>query len=766
MKPVLAKTILATVVPLALLVVLEMALRVGGFGGRLDFFVRDDARGVYRTNPHFTELFFPASFGLKPANFRLTEEKPPGTYRIFVLGESAAMGVPEPAFALSRHLEAQLDRCETPRKIEVFNLGVTAINSHAVLRILQQAVHFDPDVVVIYMGNNEVVGPFGAGSTLAGRTHPRWLVRFGLWVGTTRIAQLVRWAMAAGRGASGPVEEWRGMEMFARNAVEAHDPRLARVYANFESNLEDMLALCHDAGVRVVISTVAVNLRDCAPFVSRHRQPLSAAQAGAWKHSLAEAARVLDLGDEAQTREQLERALAIDPSFADTHFRLARRLEAEADLAAARSHYLEALELDALRFRADARVNDVIRRVAARHPATAVLVDAAHELGSAPTSVAAPAGAGLFFEHVHLRWEGNYALGRLLAPAVWAALAGANAPPARWRDTAECAAFLGYTELGHLAMARSMAALTGRPPFTGQTSYAEDRTRLQDEIAALEARLAVPGAISAAVAMVEAARARAATEPLLLFQAAAARLAAGDYRGSLELNDQLQSLLPFSPEVVAQRAFVLRQLGQNGAAEELLLASARVDPFYFQTHNLLFELWVSTRQWPKAVTYFAELAARMPEGARSLYAEVLARSGDWTAAEQQWRAALQRVPDDEAALGPLLQHLQRSQNWEAALDLMRKAHAYNPRSFANNSRLAQIYEAQGDSESAVFYLRALAESGPVNAQLYLDLATHLAKLGREDEAAAALAKAKRLAAATSDHAAMRQLETTTRARAR
>lgn len=758
MRPVIAKTILATALPLALLVLLDGGLRLVGFGTSFDFLVPDEQPGVYRTNPQFTELFFPASFGLKPANLRLTKQKAADTYRIFVIGESAAMGVPEPAFGISRQLAAQLEQRDPRRKIEVFNFGVTAINSHAILRIVRQAVRFEPDLLVVYMGNNEVVGPFGPGSVLAGRTYPRWLVRTSLWIGATRIGQLVRRTIDAVRAAGRPVQEWRGMEMFARNAVEAHDPRLANVYANFEGNLADMLAVARAADVKVVVSTVAVNIRDCAPFVSRHRPSLSASEMEAWSQSVTQATRAADLGQGGQARQEFERALAIDPSFAETHFRLARVLEQQGDLSGARKHYREALELDALRFRADARINAIIRRVAASDPTTATLVDAARELGSDDTSLVAPAGANLFFEHVHLRWEGNYALGRLLAPAVWMALSREKTPAPGWRDSSECAAFLGYTGLGQLAMARGMAALTGRPPFTGQMSYAEDRTRLQKEIATLEAALAEPGAISAAATRIEAALQRTPTDPQLVFQAAAARLLAGDSQGCLALNGRLDAMQPFSPEAEAQKAYALRQLGRNEAAETLLLQSARSAPFYFQTHNLLFELWVSTRQFGKALEYFADLAARMPEGAQSLYAELLARSGDWAAAEQQWRVVLQRVPDDETALAPLLQHLQRSQKGAAALELMRKAYAYNPRSFANNSRLAQVYDARGDAEQAVLYMNALAESGPVNARLYLDLAAQLARLGRQDEAAVAVAKAKRLAEATSDRAALQQIE--------
>ena len=45
---------------------------------------------------------------LKPHPFKFSHPKPEDTLRIFVLGESAAMGTPEPAFGFSRILERLL----------------------------------------------------------------------------------------------------------------------------------------------------------------------------------------------------------------------------------------------------------------------------------------------------------------------------------------------------------------------------------------------------------------------------------------------------------------------------------------------------------------------------------------------------------------------------------------------------------------------------------------------------------------------------------
>ena len=58
-----------------------------------------------------------------------------GTFRIFVLGESAAMGDPDPAYGFSRYLEVMLRERYPSMKFEVVNTGSVAINSHVLLPI-------------------------------------------------------------------------------------------------------------------------------------------------------------------------------------------------------------------------------------------------------------------------------------------------------------------------------------------------------------------------------------------------------------------------------------------------------------------------------------------------------------------------------------------------------------------------------------------------------------------------------------------------------
>ena len=59
--------------------------------------------------------------------------KPAGAFRIFVLGESAAMGDPEPAFGPARYLEMLLRDKYPDADFEIENVAFTAINSHVIL---------------------------------------------------------------------------------------------------------------------------------------------------------------------------------------------------------------------------------------------------------------------------------------------------------------------------------------------------------------------------------------------------------------------------------------------------------------------------------------------------------------------------------------------------------------------------------------------------------------------------------------------------------
>ncbi|MHB9008060.1 MAG: hypothetical protein ACYDC1_14125 [Limisphaerales bacterium] len=151
-------------IPLLLLAATEIGLRLAGYGYSTRFFRTATIGGesVLVENDKFGLRFFPAALARTPAPVVLRPAKPPGTIRIFVLGESAALGDPRPAYGFGRYLEVLLRERHPQARFEVVNVAMTAINSHAILPIARECARYDGDFWLVYMGNNEFVGPFGA----------------------------------------------------------------------------------------------------------------------------------------------------------------------------------------------------------------------------------------------------------------------------------------------------------------------------------------------------------------------------------------------------------------------------------------------------------------------------------------------------------------------------------------------------------------------------------------------------------------------------
>ncbi|MFI4943354.1 MAG: hypothetical protein ACHP85_08830, partial [Burkholderiales bacterium] len=465
----LFRTVLV-LLPFVVLLLAELSLRVIGYGVPMEFVLHREVEGQTRllSNPRFTWLFFEPSAARVPPPFSLPARKPPGAVRVFVMGSSAAQGDPEPAFGIARQLEVLLRDQYDGVQIEVVNAAVTAVNSHYVYAAARAALRLEPDVLVVYEGNNEVVGPFGAGTVFTASAPPLPLVRAAVAFQETRLGQLVgNVTRAAGRrlGRSRTPGAWHGMRMFLEQQVHPTDPALERAYRNYEGNLADTCRAARAAGVPVVLSTVAVNLRSSGPFASP------------------DAAELYRLGRE--------------------------EARAGAD-AKARRHLEQARDLDTLRFRADSRTNAIVREVA-RREAGVRLVDA--DAAFARQSPHDSPGDESFLDHVHLTFHGNY----LLAVALFGAVREALPEPVRRRaavgtvpDEREVARRLVYTELDQYNIAETMQQRLREPPFTNQPDHVEQQQRFADAMASLRTS-GDAGGVDAAVAEYE--RALAAPSP-------------------------------------------------------------------------------------------------------------------------------------------------------------------------------------------------------------------------------------------------------------
>ncbi len=465
----------AVLVPLLLLGVIELVLRLFGVGYSTDLTVPCTVQGHAADcyNLFFPAPFFPPGMIKTPQAYSIPANKPPGTYRIFVLGESAAMGDPDPAYAFSRYLDVMLRERYPSMKFEVVNTGSVAINSHVVLPIAEGLAKERPDLFIIYSGNNEVVGPYGPGTALTSSKMSLPVIRASIFVRSTRIGQLLTKIGTRKK-------EWLGMEMFLDKQVQASSPLMKYTYANFEKNLRDTIEAGRSAGARVIVSTAATNLKDCAPFGSLHRQEITADELHSWtalvqQGSDAENARSYD-----EALKSYEAATKIDGQYAELEFRIARTLWRMGDYAGAKEHFVRARDLDTLRFRADSRINDINRAVATSLGAELVDAEALFSKES-PNGII---GSELVYEHVHLTPPGNYLLARAMFLQIASKLPAEAGHPVTEADVpseAECEQLLAYTGHDRLRIATEMLQRLQRPPFTNQLNHSDQLLRLTIE---------------------------------------------------------------------------------------------------------------------------------------------------------------------------------------------------------------------------------------------------------------------------------------------
>ena len=232
---------------------------------------RQQARRI-GDQPAFRLDVLPADGAKAPLPVRIAPAKPADCVRIFIFGGSAAMGSPDAAYSFGRVLEVMLAERYPARKFQVVVTAMEGMNSHVARVIADEAVDLHPDLFLVYMGNNEVVGPFGASDVFRGYTPSVRTVRASLWLKSTRTGQLVGRIIdsVTGRGK----QVWMGMESFAGAGVRADDPRLKTTCDNFAANLAAIREDAARAGAKSIVCTVASNLRDCPPFISSHKPGL------------------------------------------------------------------------------------------------------------------------------------------------------------------------------------------------------------------------------------------------------------------------------------------------------------------------------------------------------------------------------------------------------------------------------------------------------------------------------------------------------------
>ena len=356
----------AAVASLAVLGGLELGLRALGWlrADRATSVVSFQQQGPFEPIPVDGGLVLPSGFPRVVAT-------PKRGRRILLVGGSAALGAGYAPFtAMSGWLERELRYADPETPVEVIDMGIGGVASAQVLELLEGSLpQAEADLVVVYSGNNEMLEAMVVQTMPAGSQRTQ-RVRQALW--SLHLFRLIQRLVPERPEPSGD----RPGGSVHDQPISLSDAARDNAREGFRRNLQDMARLSRDAGVPLVLATVATNQRD---------------------H--------IDPGGSPQERELFEAG---------------RSALASGDLEAAREAFAQAEERAARPSRADRVLRRITREVASQEALPLCDVQAA----LAAEAEGGIPGLDFFYDSCHANQRGHQRIGATMAGCALAVLGG------------------------------------------------------------------------------------------------------------------------------------------------------------------------------------------------------------------------------------------------------------------------------------------------------------------------------------------------------
>lgn len=152
--------LIAIGLPLFLILVVEIMLRLFGYGENYELFnkvISENTTEYYVMDSDISKKYF-KNTGFRSDNQSdlFLKNKSDSTFRIFVQGASTIVGFPfYRNGSFTRILKLRLSRTFLEKNIEVINAGITAVNSYRLWDLTDKIIEQNPDHVIIYAGHNE-----------------------------------------------------------------------------------------------------------------------------------------------------------------------------------------------------------------------------------------------------------------------------------------------------------------------------------------------------------------------------------------------------------------------------------------------------------------------------------------------------------------------------------------------------------------------------------------------------------------------------------
>ena len=367
-----------------------------GFESYLEVFQLDESTGEMETAPNKLDFL---------NHQRFPSKKPPNTFRVFTLGGSTTYGRPfEDETSFAGWLRAYLRAVAPDRNWEVINCGAISYASYRVAKVMEELRDYEPDLFIIYSGNNEFLERRTYHDIIeepaAVRVLKRVLSHSRLYALAEKIKRRGETRAREKYELTGEVEEILNLST-GLDAYYRDDRLEEQVLSHYRFNLGRMVKMAHADGTRVILVTIPVNEKDFAPFKSQPREGLGEEDRQRFQARLEQGRDALDRGEPEDATRLLLEAIDIDPRYAEAQFLLGKSLLALGSHEEAQARFRAAIQEDVCPLRALAEFNEAIRQIGQREDVPVVDFQRTLKARMLEESGHQNLGKELFFDHVH-----------------------------------------------------------------------------------------------------------------------------------------------------------------------------------------------------------------------------------------------------------------------------------------------------------------------------------------------------------------------------
>jgi len=357
------------VIPILFFILLEGALRIFNYGKDYStFVVISEISDQYFLNPILPEKYFVSNEiipSVIPDPFDKVKSK--NTIRIFVFGGSTTAGFPySPNASFPRWLKRKIEMYYPTHRVEVINLGVSAVNTYFIRDIIDDVIEQQPDLLIFYTGHNEFYGALGPASTEYISGSPS-VVSLILKLRELKVYQLLTNVINS------------ILNLFSEEKSESRSTLMETMIA--EQEIENDSEMYHD-GLKQFEQNMDVILQEC----SNHNIPVL-------------------IGNLVSNLKQ--KPLQLSEGVAQEYFNEAINKLEEENFVEAKELFIKAKDNDLLKFRAVEEFNLIIDKLATRYDSEIVDIKQGFESESENSIV----GNKLMVDHLHPNLEGYKLMG-------------------------------------------------------------------------------------------------------------------------------------------------------------------------------------------------------------------------------------------------------------------------------------------------------------------------------------------------------------------